>query len=94
MLVLIWVLTGHWLLMDGTCGTREAARVWRGRCCASNGLPLLRSVGHGLVRGHDRLRAAAQSEGVVPAAVGVAHLRCVLGEMRTVHVPARPPGSI
>lgn len=78
--------------MDGTSGEHEPAR-FMGSCGAPNQrLPLLHSVGHGLVRGHDRLRAAAQSEGVVPAAVGVAHLRRVLGETRTgtrvVHVPA------
>lgn len=37
MLVLIWVLTGHWLLMDGTSGTHEPAQVI-GSCCASNAL--------------------------------------------------------
>lgn len=32
------------------------------------------------MRRHDRLRAAAQSEGVVPAAVWTPHLRRLLGE--------------
>lgn len=40
-----------------------------------------RSFSHGPVCRHDRLCAAAQSEGVVLAAVWTAHLWCVLGEM-------------
>lgn len=40
-----------------------------------------RSFSHGPVCRHDRLCAAAQSEGVVPAAVWTAHLWRVLGEM-------------
>lgn len=32
------------------------------------------------MRRHDRLRAAAQSEGLVPAAVWTPHLRRLLGE--------------
>lgn len=91
MLVLIWVLTGHWLLMDGPSATHKPAG-FLGSCSASNpSLALLRSVSHGLVRGHDSLRAAAQSEGVLPAAVGTAHLRRVLGEARlsrTCHSPS------
>lgn len=78
MLVMIWVLTGHWLLMDGTRG--DPLSLWAPVVLlTASSSP--HSVGHGLVRGHDRLREAAQSEGVLPAAVGLAHLRRVLGEM-------------
>lgn len=99
MLVLIWVLTGHWLLMDGPSATRTHQLAWSAPVLLLTSLPLLHSVGHGLVRGHDSLRAAAQSEGVLPAAVGTAHLRRVLGETRPgmmlIHIrPAVTPSEI
>lgn len=92
MLVLIWVLTGHWLLMDGPFAPRRPASrpAAPAPVLLLTSLALLRSVSHGLVRGHDSLRAAAQSEGVLPAAVGTAHLRRVLGETSARHADLRP----
>ena len=76
-IVCIWVLTGHWLLMDGQCN----GFVISVECSVLNIFMLYRcSARHGSVRGVHRSHSTSKSQSVDAAARRSPHLRRLLGK--------------